>query len=347
MNIDEIWKPAPDFENLYEISNFGNVFSHYVNRKVKPQKGKDGSKFLIFRKDGKKYQKRISKLVAQLFVSNPNNYQYVKHIDGNLSNDYYKNLTWSKKPNDAFMYFKTGDFVDDNKKFIYIDEACSNDKNHRKIKVKSVENGEIFESNLSDIRTGHTKYPPSLSREKANLHTRIWKQNKIKKVDGYRIILLGDEGHDNFGSRIYKFKNLDTEKIFVSTVTKVLSGNTLGIKGLSRGEQKIKDILEELNIMFITEYTFNDCLSYNGNKLRFDFYLPDYNTCIEYDGEQHFRGWRKSDSRNDLSKIQERDEIKNKYCENNNIFLIRIPYTDFKNISKEYIKHLLNNFQLK
>lgn len=114
MNIDEIWKPAPDFENLYEISNFGNVFSHYVNRKVKPQKGKDGSKFLIFRKDGKKYQKRISKLVAQLFVSNPNNYQYVKHIDGNLSNDYYKNLTWSKKPNDAFMYFKTGDFVDDN-----------------------------------------------------------------------------------------------------------------------------------------------------------------------------------------------------------------------------------------
>lgn len=49
----------------------------------------------------------------------------------------------------------------------------------------------------------------------------------------------------------------------------------------------------------------------------------------------------------EISNIQERDEIKNKYCENNNIFLIRIPYTDFKNISKEYIKHLLNNFQLK
>ena len=105
----------------------------------------------------------------------------------------------------------------------------------------------------------------------------------------------------------------------------------------SLGEQKVANLLKELKINFIQEYTFSDCISSKGYPLKFDFYLPDYNVCIEYDGEQHFKdtsGWFKNSN---FVELQKRDQIKNNFCSQNNIKLIRIPYTDFDKIDSEYI----------
>ena len=66
----------------------------------------------------------------------------------------------------------------------------------------------------------------------------------------------------------------------------------------------------------------------------FDFYLTDYNVLIEYDGIQHFEARESSwNTTENLLKTQKRDQIKNEWCKNNNIPLIRIPYTHLKNIS--------------
>ena len=43
------------------------------------------------------------------------------------------------------------------------------------------------------------------------------------------------------------------------------------------------------NYKFLTQHKFNDCKF--KKPLPFDFYLPEYNMCIEFDGEQHFKGW--------------------------------------------------------
>lgn len=94
----------------------------------------------------------------------------------------------------------------------------------------------------------------------------------------------------------------------------------------SKGEIEISKVLNNREIKFIEEHMFDDCK--NDGFLRFDFYLPDYNICIEFDGRQHFD----SDSWYYSEKLLENDEIKNKYCENNNIKLIRIPYWKFENI---------------
>ena len=64
----------------------------------------------------------------------------------------------------------------------------------------------------------------------------------------------------------------------------------------------------------------------------FVFYLPQLNYCIEYDGEQHFRPVDYFGGEKTLSDIIFRDEIKNKYCINNKIYLLRIQSKDFKNI---------------
>ena len=105
----------------------------------------------------------------------------------------------------------------------------------------------------------------------------------------------------------------------------------------SKGEEKIKDILTKNSINFISQYNFNDCIFPNTNKLaKFDFYIPDKNYLIEYDGEQHFRIAFRSRGDTDLfEKIQFRDEFKNQYCKNHNIPLIRIPYTKYETLSLE------------
>lgn len=57
----------------------------------------------------------------------------------------------------------------------------------------------------------------------------------------------------------------------------------------SKGEALLQNILQELHLTFESQKTFKDCVNPKTSKrLRFDFYLPDYNCCIEYDGEQHF-----------------------------------------------------------
>jgi hypothetical protein len=97
----------------------------------------------------------------------------------------------------------------------------------------------------------------------------------------------------------------------------------------SKGEEKIKSILESKNIKFKRNHEFEDCK--RKRKLRFDFHLPELNTCIEYDGEHHYIENQYFGEGN-LEYMKLNDDIKNKYCYNNGIKLIRIPYWEFENI---------------
>lgn len=68
--------------------------------------------------------------------------------------------------------------------------------------------------------------------------------------------------------------------------------------------------------------------------MRFDFYINEDNYLIEYDGEQHFKdtnGFFKTT----LEEIQKRDIFKNQWCKENNIPLIRIPYTRYDDLCIE------------
>ena len=111
----------------------------------------------------------------------------------------------------------------------------------------------------------------------------------------------------------------------------------------SKGERKIKTFLIVNDINFNKQHKFNDCK--NINPLPFDFYLPEHNLCIEYDGEHHYKSVRfngKSieSSEKAFKKTQLHDQIKTDYCLNNNIQLLRIPYWDFKNIEQILEKEL-------
>lgn len=109
----------------------------------------------------------------------------------------------------------------------------------------------------------------------------------------------------------------------------------------SFGEVIVETILQQNNIQYIKEYSFSDLLSANGHPLRFDFAIfenQELKYLIEFDGRQHYTGpeakWSHSAS---LEDIQQRDELKNNYCKNNNIQLKRIPFFDISNITYEKI----------
>jgi len=108
----------------------------------------------------------------------------------------------------------------------------------------------------------------------------------------------------------------------------------------SKGEREISKILEKYNIRYIREKRFKKCK--NITILPFDFYLIKENICIEFDGYQHYNIIEKWGGEKNLKEIQMRDKIKNKFCEKNNIKLIRIKY-DCKNIEEELLSKIFES----
>ena len=131
-----------------------------------------------------------------------------------------------------------------------------------------------------------------------------------------------------------------------------LSGNGCPWCNESKGEKRIQKILHEKNINVIQYKKYDDCISYkskNGlnrrcKKLEFDFYLPDQNTLIEFDGSYHFSGMerRKGEHLNQILN----DKEKNEYTKSKGIKLIRISYHDRKDLEEELMKGLDSTEQL-
>lgn len=128
----------------------------------------------------------------------------------------------------------------------------------------------------------------------------------------------------------------------------VTSGNTTSCGcSKSKGESKVANLLNDLNISFKQQHSYADCCNEDGSrKLYFDFYLNDYNCCLEYDGEQHFfangRTWN---TKEHCEQVKKRDEIKNSYCLEHHIPLIRIAYTSYESLDKDILNDLIQQAQ--
>jgi hypothetical protein len=104
-----------------------------------------------------------------------------------------------------------------------------------------------------------------------------------------------------------------------------------------RGEKLTADCLKDNNINYLTQYIFKDCIYINP--LKFDFYLPDYNICVEYNGQQHYKHVMCFGGEERFKNQQIRDNIKRQYCKDNGIKLIEIPYTyNTKEKIENYLK---------
>lgn len=100
----------------------------------------------------------------------------------------------------------------------------------------------------------------------------------------------------------------------------------------SKGEKMVSKFLSDNNIKYIKEMRIDKLDSSNKTNLRFDFYIEIFNLIIEYDGIQHYEVVEYFGGIESLLKTKHNDKLKNIFCKNNKINLLRIPYTEFNNI---------------
>lgn len=101
----------------------------------------------------------------------------------------------------------------------------------------------------------------------------------------------------------------------------------------SHGERELKEIFDELNVRYMKEVKFDKCKSPKGKHLRFDFFLPDYNLLIEYQGVHHYKPINKYYRAQIVHrKTVEHDKLKIQFCDKHNIPLLQIPYWEREKI---------------
>lgn len=94
----------------------------------------------------------------------------------------------------------------------------------------------------------------------------------------------------------------------------------------SHGERYIRNYLDEHNIKYESQKRFHDLK--DKTYLSYDFYLPEYNTLIEYQGKQHYESVSfNGKDYTDLEKQQYHDNLKREYAKNNGYKLLELKYT--------------------
>lgn len=201
--------------------------------------------------------------------------------------------------------------------------------------------GEIFFKSfaaiIENIKNNKRNLCPKCIKKGNDEGFRLKEEDIQKSISNFykkeKFILLNYNEYKN-NRTLLKFKCSECGEIFISTVHTLTTGDGRLCpnceSSYSKGEMVIKDFLDNNNIKYIQEKTFNGCRYYNH--LRFDFYLPDYNCCIEFDGKQHYEIVEYFGGYETFINTKIRDTVKNVYCKENNIYLLRIPYWEFDNI---------------
>lgn len=206
------------------------------------------------------------------------------------------------------------------------------------------DNGDKSRLTAASIRSNPNQYKANHRTPEGEL--KIFKNQKQCPSQGkkYGKLLVIDDGLI-YNNKLYFTCKCDCGKIDIFSSSYLLHSElpSCGCGSNSKGEQLIKDFLQENHYVFQQEYTFNDLA--DKRLLRFDFALFNNNQLlglIEYNGRQHYQcntntGW---DDQENFILLQKHDQMKKEYCQNNNIPLLIIPYT----IDDKEVKELINSF---
>lgn len=201
--------------------------------------------------------------------------------------------------------------------------------NHNQIMVEcQCDCGNKIVTALSHLRSNHTQSCGCYQKEQAGQANFIDLKGKIFG----KITVLEDDGARTQNNTIkWKCKCECGSEVYI-TSSHLISGHSTSCGCIkSKGEEKIALLLSKNNILYKKEYTFDDLIGEGARKLRFDFGILDENNIlqylIEFDGIQHFEKTGLHRTEEHFLKSIERDKLKNQYCLENKILLIRIPYT--------------------
>lgn len=198
--------------------------------------------------------------------------------------------------------------------------------------------GNITIVNSNVLKRGHAQSCGCLSKEVASAKAKQ-QYKDLKNQHFGRLTPIEYLGGNGKNAVLWRCQCECGNNNFITTSHHLVSGNTKSCGCLkSIGESNIAILLSQHNINFIQQHRFKDAIyDDTGGQMRFDFYLPELNRLIEFDGKQHYLvngGWNDLEN---LNLVQSRDKIKNEYALSHNIPLVRIPYWERDNITLEMI----------
>lgn len=203
--------------------------------------------------------------------------------------------------------------------------------NEKNLRVQCGSCGSVFVTSLNSVKNGGGRCRDCANKS-TNINSRITPdeiERRVNSVNGN--ILLNKSEAKTPTSRLEIMCSCGN--IFHTNLRNYEHHPTNRCRRCSRressGEFLVRNILLAYNISFDIEHKFSDCK--DKGLLRFDFYLPDYNVCIEYDGQLHYEARVGRGGDKQLADRQRKDKIKDDYCKNNNIGLLRIPYYKSQN----------------
>lgn len=195
--------------------------------------------------------------------------------------------------------------------------------NSTKIKIICLEHG-IFEQTPNNHKSGNgCKKCSGLERLDNKIIIEHFKKIHKNKYDYSLVEYIG--AHTKV--KIICKKHGEWEQ----TPNNHKNGNGCPVCKESKGEREVRNWLNNNKINFISQYKFKNCK--NSLQLPFDFYLPEYNLCIEYNGMQHYKPIEHFGGDKEFKKRKINDKIKKEYCQKNNILLITINYNE--NVEKK------------
>ena len=212
------------------------------------------------------------------------------------------------------------------------------------IKVKCIcDCGAIGIYAKQDVYSGHTKSCGCLQSERSSIVNTV---DHSDEVSDYGIRIINRSHKNDKGQWLWNCKCGYCDNIFQELPARILNNHVKScgcIKHSSR-EKYIDNYLKSIGIDYKREITFNDLRMANGYPLRFDFAIFKNNsldTLIEYYGEQHFYPVSVFGGEAGFQQTKIRDDMKDKYCHDHNIRLIRIPFTK----TEAEIKEIINNIK--
>lgn len=249
----------------------------------------------------------------------------------------YDDIVYEQYPNSHLVGYPVEGFLDQN---IFLQKAKKKwstkydyslvEFKNSNTKIKIIYDGVVYEQTAHN----HLKYAPE----------RVLKRKTTEEfIEQSRLI------HDGKYSYLNTIYSTDRDKVIITCpihgdFSQIANSHMQG-KGCnsckeSRGEKEIARFLNKYDINYDRQHKFHDCR--NVFELPFDFYIPSKRTVIEFDGIQHYEPVEHFGGLKAYESLKLNDKIKNDYCEDNYIDLIRIRYDQIDRIF-DILKESLKN----
>lgn len=221
---------------------------------------------------------------------------------------------------------------------LIVDEMVYQYKSQTKVKC-TCDCGNHIETFLTYLTSGNTTSCGCVQKARA---AEVNQKDFTDMVSSYGVKLLRQDYQNDRGCWMWVCECPCCHAEFTALPAKVMNGHitSCGCARQSSGERLVKSWLEDHGVEYIPQYRYDDCV--DKDVLPFDFYLTDFNTCIEYHGRQHYFSTPIFGGDEAFETLQRHDQIKRNYCQENNISLLELPYTLSDDQIKEKLLSVIN-----